>query len=57
MLKALLLWKEIGGFAAGGNSGVHFEIDVGCIDGVGRCERRLFGCQLAWPWPFDPLLL
>jgi RNase P/RNase MRP subunit p29 len=32
--------EEIGcGFAAGGNSGVRFEIDVGCIDGVGKCER------------------
>jgi hypothetical protein len=31
---------EIGcGFVAGGNSGVRFGIDVGCIDRDGRCGR------------------
>jgi hypothetical protein len=45
------------GFAAGGKRYVRFKIDAGCIDGVGRCERQLFGCQLASPWPFSPLLV
>jgi hypothetical protein len=44
------------GFAVGDKS-VHFGIDAGCIDGDGRCGRRLFGCRPAGPWPFDPLLL
>jgi hypothetical protein len=45
------------GSTTGDNICVHFEIDAGCIDGGGRCERRLFGCQLAQPWPFSPLFL
>jgi hypothetical protein len=57
VLKALLLWKEIGGFAAGGNWGVRFDIDAGCTVGVDRYERWLFGCRLARPWPFGLLLL
>jgi hypothetical protein len=38
------------GFAATGNSGVRSGIDDVCIDGDGRCGRRLFGCQLVGSW-------
>jgi hypothetical protein len=38
------------GFATRGNSGVHFEIDASCIDGVDRYER-------CWGYASSPKVL
>jgi hypothetical protein len=39
VLKALLMWKKGWGFSTGGNRGVRFEIDAGCIVGFDMYVR------------------
>jgi hypothetical protein len=48
VLKALLLWKEIGVLLLG-SMGVRFGIDAGGNVAVDRYERCLFSCLPGWP--------